>query len=553
MKKKPPRRHDARPGGRAPAVRGGPQLARGPVLIDVQPAPGDGQSRRTDPQGSPHALQPLADAQGMGVVLHDPALLDGMRERWLAADWPTILALPDDTVRQHPDRAQLSALRAVAALQTGDRRAARVLADRALAWGCDRVQLGSLLVTGMRHTLGRASHAARREARGDAHFEKSVAQARLSSEVRRLAQQRADGVAEEIKAAIGAARTLRRGHALPAAATAPGWLTGLADQCMRADDVHQAMVHAVDALLSATEERARFLMLMADRFLARDDRMTALHLLGRVRELQLELDEGLRSELGRRLVAVDAAHDAVDMVVEAAVAASASDPAVAAALRASYDKMRSGASVVVEHGHDLVLGFLDAHVAALQQHVGARWPTLVEIGTTREDVAGQGSTRKLAQYCVRNRLRFITVDMDPHNTEMARKTFAALGADFEAVTMKGEDFLARFEGTPDLVFLDAYDFDHGKHSELRQSRYERFLGSRIDEEACHRMHLDCAQSLAAKMPAWGAVFLDDTWVEDGRWVAKGTLAMPYLLANGFKLVESRNRAATMVRGHGPWA
>jgi hypothetical protein len=36
-------------------------------------------------------------------------------------------------------------------------------------------------------------------------------------------------------------------------------------------------------------------------------------------------------------------------------------------------------------------------------------------------------------------------------------------------------------------------------------------------------------------------------MEDGRWSAKGTLAMPYLLANGFELVEARNRAALLRR------
>jgi hypothetical protein len=97
------------------------------------------------------------------------------------------------------------------------------------------------------------------------------------------------------------------------------------------------------------------------------------------------------------------------------------------------------------------------------------------------------------------------------------------------------------------VFLDAYDFDHGKHSELRQSRYTKFLGARIDEQACHQMHLDCAQTLATRLWAHGVVCVDDTWLDDGRWTAKGTLAMPFLLGQGFRLVEARNRAALLVR------
>src|SRR3546814_16508885 len=95
--------------------------------------------------------------------------------------------------------------------------------------------------------------------------------------------------------------------------------------------------------------------------------------------------------------------------------------------------------------------------------------------------------------------------------------------------------------------LDAYDFDHGKHSELRQSRYKKFLGSEIDEIACHEMHLDCAKSVHLKLSAGGLVCIDDTWIDDGKWCAKGTLAVPYLLDNGFEIVEARNRAALLRR------
>jgi hypothetical protein len=98
------------------------------------------------------------------------------------------------------------------------------------------------------------------------------------------------------------------------------------------------------------------------------------------------------------------------------------------------------------------------------------------------------------------------------------------------------------------VFLDAYDFDHGRHSELRQSRYLKYLGARIDEQACHQMHLDCAGTLVRRLWEHGAVCIDDTWREQGSWTAKGTLAMPFLLEQGFALVDARNRAALLVRG-----
>jgi hypothetical protein len=127
--------------------------------------------------------------------------------------------------------------------------------------------------------------------------------------------------------------------------------------------------------------------------------------------------------------------------------------------------------------------------------------------------------------------------------------FKELNLSFEAITMKGEDYLRDYDGNFDFIFLDAYDFDHGGHSKLRQSRYEKFLGASIDDTECHRMHLDCAKSVVKKLSARGLVCVDDTWLEDGSWTAKGTLAMPYLLENGFHVLEARNRAALLVRSN----
>jgi hypothetical protein len=199
---------------------------------------------------------------------------------------------------------------------------------------------------------------------------------------------------------------------------------------------------------------------------------------------------------------------------------------------------------VKEHGHALLLDYL--HQTPPLQN--GRKPVLIEIGTTREMVPGQGSTQKLAAFCAEYGMDFITVDMDERNSRMARRMFRRHGYDFQAVTAKGEDFLAQYEGPIDYVFLDAYDFDHGFHSEVRQGRYEKFLGARIDEIQCHQMHLECAETLVAKLAPDGVICFDDTWLDENeKWTAKGTTAMPYLLGNGFDLICARNRAALLCR------
>jgi len=197
-----------------------------------------------------------------------------------------------------------------------------------------------------------------------------------------------------------------------------------------------------------------------------------------------------------------------------------------------------------EHGHALLI----EQLTRTPPPQDGRKRLMVEIGTTREQVAGQGSTLKLAQLCTDLGLNFVTVDMDPRNTRQAQMMFRRNGFAFCAITAKGEDYLAGFEGEIDYVFLDAYDFDHGMHSNLRQSRYEKFLGSRIEETQCHQMHLDCATALIDKLAPDGLICFDDTWQdESGAWTAKGTTAMPFLLENGFEIIAARNKAALLRR------
>ncbi|MBC7735873.1 MAG: hypothetical protein H7245_01315 [Candidatus Saccharibacteria bacterium] len=203
-----------------------------------------------------------------------------------------------------------------------------------------------------------------------------------------------------------------------------------------------------------------------------------------------------------------------------------------------------GTDGAADHGHAVLLAYLKSNPLMPVD----RRSLLVEIGTTREDVPGQGSTRVLGQFCAWSGCDFFTVDMDPRNSRHANRMFDRLGLSARAVTARGQDWLAAFDGIIDAVFVDAYDFDHGKHSEIRQARYERFLGGRIDEAECHQMHLDCAQSLIHLLAPDGIICIDDTWLDDaGKWTAKGTTAMPFLLENGFEVIEARNRAALLRR------
>lgn len=510
---------------------------------------------KTSAVAGPEALTtsaPGGDARRAAVSVldvhpHDPALLDTSRARWLAGDWQAVSQLSLEALDHHPDRARLALLVAAAHLQLGNRLAARACARRAVDWGCDRAWVGRVLLAGLFNTLGRASMAAGREDRAGRHFERAVSAGQLGSEVRRLGQQRRDDMLRELGAAQSASAAQRR-LGIAQSAEAPAWLSEVANRCLAADDFHDGVDQALATLVTRPRDRLQLHLLLSAGFEARGDRLTALHFLNLARQEADAADPALRAELMRRYVALGRAGDAVDLVVDSALGgAGLADEALAQSMRQAYQRARQAEQAREEHGHELLLAYLRVHLAALRATIAGRAPTLVEIGTTRELVPGQGSTTKLAEYCREQHLHFITVDMDPHNAGAARGLFERLGVGFEAEAMKGEDYLRGRTDPIDVVFLDAYDFDHGKHSELRQSRYRKFLGASIDERQCHRMHLECAEAIVAHRSPAEVVCIDDTWLDAGQWTAKGTLAMPYLLEHGYELVEARNRAALLRR------
>lgn len=322
------------------------------------------------------------------------------------------------------------------------------------------------------------------------------------------------------------------------------------ERCLAAHDTHAAIDNFLTSGHLSDAEKIDAYFMLSNAFSKKGDKITALHFLRAPMEHGLPLDEENKGKLISRLIEqgrADLASDiTIDDMLEKQVIGGLGAKELSA-VKAAYLKTVEQRGKKSEHGHDLLLNYLKKNLGEYKKSLAGRKLILIEIGTTRENVPGQGSTRKIAEFCNRNGVDFITVDMDPHNTRMASEMFSRLGFNCQAVTAKGEDYLRACPGGFDFIFLDAYDFDHGQHSDLRQSRYEKFLGSPIDDAACHQMHLDCAQSVETKLAENGIVCVDDTWLENGAWKAKGTLAMPYLIDQGFVVLEARNRAALLVR------
>lgn len=196
-----------------------------------------------------------------------------------------------------------------------------------------------------------------------------------------------------------------------------------------------------------------------------------------------------------------------------------------------------------EHGHEFVVAEINRRAAKGENLTGK---TLIEIGTTRENVPGLGSTAILAKLCHRHGMRMITVDMDSENTEAARKQVLGLGESFRAVTQKGEEFLQAFQSPIDFIYLDAFDFEHPNHSDKRKKKYEALLGTTINNAACHKMHLDCAIEIVRLAQSGTTVVFDDVWQEEGIWKGKGETAIPYFIAHGFKITKMGKNSVTLI-------
>ena len=431
-----------------------------------------------------------------------------------------------------------------------------------------------MMVSGLMNGLGRASLVLRDEAEADRHFAEAVrlvtpdADTELVARARGVQERANLGLLPDAVRIVAASKraaldmptarriaAVEREQAVLSAAIAGPLLSmpglraatvaatsntqALLSDCLSAEDPMLALANVAEDL--SPVERTRLHILVADHY-QKDDPLMAIDALTAAAEALPPGHPALRLALSHRLLAMNLSDVALRGLVQDLIGAPG--------LWSSAERDKLLAAFTMDdiaskgHGHVVLLTWLRGLGAATVRP----GQVVIEIGTTRENVPNQGSTAILGQYCADMGLRFITVDMDPYNTGRAAQMFERAGWQHEAVTSKGEDYLQSWQGSVDHVFLDAYDFDHGKHSERRQQRYETYLGSRIDELQCHQMHLDCAKSLVRILSETGTICIDDTWQDDsGAWTAKGTTAVPYLLKNGFEVVEARNNAVLLRR------
>ena len=188
-------------------------------------------------------------------------------------------------------------------------------------------------------------------------------------------------------------------------------------------------------------------------------------------------------------------------------------------------------------GHQLLIEYAPRFVAELPK--GA---AMVEVGSER----GHGSTLALAEMCKANGFTFTTVDVDPAISADAGTIVRGISETFDAVCDYGERFLETTPRTFHMAYLDAFDFYHPHHPADRIAAYQS-RGTEITDDNAAAMHLACAKALKRSLAIGGYVCFDDILTAGPEWKGKGRDAIPWLIANGFDLLEWRRTTAMLKR------
>lgn len=155
-------------------------------------------------------------------------------------------------------------------------------------------------------------------------------------------------------------------------------------------------------------------------------------------------------------------------------------------------------------------------MAARRFHV----PVIVETGCIRqeEDFQGAGySTLVLGLFAAGQGGRLMSVDQDARHCEFARRTVACLGDMVEVAESDSVAWLGRYEQRIDVLYLDSRD---------------------CDQPGCAEHTLREIQAAFPRLQQSSIVAFDDTCYNNGNFIGKGALGVPWLLAQNWRILHS---------------
>ena len=191
------------------------------------------------------------------------------------------------------------------------------------------------------------------------------------------------------------------------------------------------------------------------------------------------------------------------------------------------------------HGHNLFLYLV-------KKNKNISFINFLEIGSTREEVYGQGSTEKIAKFCEENKINFISVDVDKKNVKRLEKKLNNYKY-FKPICDRGESFLQKTNHKFDCIYLDAFDIEKSVKNDFRDRFYLNEYGSSITNKKSELIHLEIVKKLEKKLNDKSIIVFDDTFINKKSFLGKGGKAIPYLLSLGFKIVAKNSNSVALER------
>ncbi|UPM49175.1 hypothetical protein MY494_07380 [Synechococcus sp. A10-1-5-1] len=195
------------------------------------------------------------------------------------------------------------------------------------------------------------------------------------------------------------------------------------------------------------------------------------------------------------------------------------------------------------HGHGIFIQVCREKLPKLLQVWSGERPWILEVGCSREIIEGQSSTGQLLALANDLDLPFAGIDLDKENIEALARDHRESNAIW--ITGKGEKVLQTWEKPVLACYLDAYDYWHTSHSEIRMNTYIENYGKPINDAECHRMHLEAGRHVSQHICTGGIIGIDDTWRNNGTWSGKGSLAVPWLTKKEWQITSETNKAVIM--------
>jgi cephalosporin hydroxylase len=174
---------------------------------------------------------------------------------------------------------------------------------------------------------------------------------------------------------------------------------------------------------------------------------------------------------------------------------------------------------------------------------------VVEIGSDR----WEGSSAYFADLANTHGMRFISVDIDQQAGIRVLRTIASDHAVItEIVQDDGTKWSARYQGPRiRVLYLDNFDWDwRTDQQQIRiqnQVQWYANQGIVMNNLNCQVAHLSQMMNLMPHMSDQCVICVDDTYEHNGVYLGKGGAVIPYLLSQGFSMLEATDHGTILGR------